>query len=167
MANIQTIEEAIALAKSAFETGHITDLITGKGEYVVPPDRNVPGDLPTDFEYVLRVCIYRYFKESGDSTIPQKFKNALIQILQSNDEKQVWCAYMMLRYQCIKEGENHAAFSIIDDNLIKITHDALLANKKSLEKCFLWGGKGKEKGMWENIEKGDAYLSDKYGIHFL
>lgn len=171
MAKFETWEDIFNFTKSAFETGHVTDLISGKGDYAISTNRyvsaKVPNDIPTDFDYVLRVCIYRYYKQSMDQSIPEKFKDALIQMLNSKDVKTVWCAYTMLWFQCFNEAEGDAAFSIIDDKLITITHDALHTNKDELEKCFIWEGRKRENGLWGDIEKSNAFLRNKYGRNFL
>ncbi len=171
MAKFETWEDIFNFTKSAFETGHVTDLISGKGNYAIQTSKydsvTVPNDIPTDFEYILRVCIYSYYKESKDPAIPEKFKDALIQMLNSKDAKTVWCAYTMLWFQCLKEAKGTALFSIIDNDLITITHNALLANKSNLEKCFIWAGKKRTNGLWGDIEKSNAFLCNKYGRNFL
>lgn len=169
MARFETLEDTVNFAKSAFETNNISALISGEGEWAVHTSRYdsvaVPNDIPTDFSYVLDVCIYDYYRETMDSTIPQKFKSALIRMLNTGDPKNIWCSYSMLWEQCVNEAEGNAAFSIIDDNLIRITRNALISNKSGLENCFVW--LGKKRGLWSDIEKSDAYLRDKYGRNFL
>ena len=161
-------EDKLDFIKEVFETGNIASLITGEGKYVVPENRYSSSMAPTDYEYILRVLITRYYMKTLDYTIIEKLKKALIAVLNSKDAKNVWCAYDMLSYQMQMEADGSAKFKLIDDNLIEITRNALLENKSELEKCFLYdGGFYKNgKGLWESIERTERFLLKQYGKNF-
>ena len=166
MPKFKTKADAINFARFAFETDNILAFLKGEDDYAISSNRYVSADTPTDFDYILRVCIYGYYNESNYPDIPEKFKNAIIQLL-NGDCTSIWCAYSLCWFQSFHEAKGNAPFSIIDKELVDSVRSTLITRKAELEHCFLWQGKSKEKGLWEDIEKSDAVLRDKYGRDFL
>ena len=166
MPKLLTIADAINLARTAFETNTVAEFLRGGGDYAVPVNRYVSANLPTDFDYILRVCIYGYYKEYGSDKIPLQFLDGLKQLL-DGDCVSVWCAYNLIWFQITNEINAVSPFSIINGELLKRLFISLTFYRKELENCKLWQGKYKNKGLWQDIEKAEAVLSSKYGVRLL
>jgi len=166
MTKFRTKADAISFAKTAFEADDILAFLKGEEDYSVPQSRYVSADTPTDFDYIIRVCIYGYYGESNDPAIPANFRNAILKML-DGDCTSIWCAYSICWFQSFHEVKGNAPFSIIDKDLVDSVRTALIARQAELEQCFLWQGKGRVKGLWEDIENSNAVLRDKYGRDFL
>ena len=164
--NITTIKDAIDLARRAFESDEVAMFLCGEKNYAVPISRFVSANVPTDFEYIIRVCLYGYFKECNDDSIPDKYTLAIRQLLEG-DYVNVWCAYMVCFFQIGFEYRNKSPFKIMSQDMITWVSHMLHKNKEGLKSCYLWQGKERKEGLWQEIEATNRVLSKEYGVSLL
>ena len=160
------VRRAIELARQAFELDEIVAFLSGKKDYAVPISRFVSASVPTDFEIIVQMGIFKYFNESNDEDIPKKYLTAIEQLL-NGDCVDVWCAYMVCIQQVRFEIQRKSPFVIMSKELIHKVSSAIKQNKGALETCQLWQGYGRERGLLQDVERSNSVLSNKYGVSFL
>jgi len=161
-----TIKEAIEIARRAFEADEVAEYLSGQKNYSKPINRYVGVDVPTDFEYIVRIGIHEYYDETQKSEIPEKYKSALLKLAEG-DCVSVWCAYMVAHLQYYYEKSDKSPFTIITQDFVETLSSALYKNKESLMNCHLYTGKNEENGLWQDIERIDNIYAEKYGVSFL
>ena len=161
-----TRKEIADLARCAFESSKVAEFLSGNKDYVVPISRFVSANVPTDFGEIIRVGVFDYFNENKDNNIPKQYTTAIEQLL-NGDCVSVWCAYMVCLYQVRYELRNEAPFKIISDDLIVKISSAIEQNKADLETCQLWQGRGRTRGLLQEIEATNRVLLNEYEVSLL
>ena len=161
-----TRKEAIALAERAFKLGEIADYLCGANNYTVPINQYISANVPTDFEYIIRVGLYGYYNKAGDTGLPEVYALAIEQLLQG-DCASVWCAYMVCLFQIRLELRGEAPFSIMSNELVSKVSSALHNNKTFLKSSRLWQGKDFEEGLWQDIVATNKSLQANYGVSLI
>ena len=157
-------ERAVDLARRAFELGEVAEFLSGKKGYAVPISRFVSANVPTDFEIILLVGVFKYYNERKDDSIREQYVKAIRQLLLSSNCVDIWCAYSICFFQTCFEARNKAPFSIMSSELISEVSAALKKNKEILGACHLWQGMGRTNGLWQDIETSNNVLLNKYGV---
>ena len=164
-----TIKEAVEIAKKAFVSDEVVEYLSGKKDYSKTPNRFVAADVPTDFEYIIKIGIFEFYKTSSQTQQRQIINqyNDAIKKLSESDCINVWCAYMVAHLQDYFEKNGVSPFSIISQELVDNVSSALTKNKKELENCRLYIGRNQEKGLWQEIERINRVYSEENGVNFL
>lgn len=157
--------ELLALAKKAYENGELAEFLCGEKGYAVHGNRDIPGNIPTDFNRVAD-CIYKLYSAEKDENIIAEFRR----VIEEPDDTplRVWGAFMAC---CHQIGQEHsiypAPFKIIDNALLSKLRAALKRNEASLRGCKKWLGINKENGLWDYIVHLNGVYSEEYGISIL
>lgn len=109
------------------------------------------ADIPTDWDYAIRVTVYNYYIYHGRNTyIPMLCYASILELLQGSPVD-IWCAYNVFYIFAMNEMRGTAPFNIIDLNLKEKLKKALLDNKESLEQTKQYTGRTLNKGLWDDI----------------
>ena len=163
---MKTKKEIVDLARRAFELGEVVEFLSGKKDYSVPISRFVSANVPTDFGEIIRVGLFEYFAETGNTDIPKQYATAIEHLLK-DDCVSVWCAYSVCWYQIRFELRNESPFTIMSTDLIAKIASSLKKNKATLESCYFWQGKGRTTGLWQDIEVSNQALFNEYEVSLL
>ena len=164
-----TIKEAIEVARRAFEAGEFAEYLSGRKGYSKTANRFIDANVPTDFEYIVKIGIFEFYKTSSKTMqeqIIEKYKGAIIKLCRGNCID-IWCAYMVAHLQDYFEKNGTSPFSIISQELVNCVSYALNKNRKDLENCYLYIGKNRDKGIWQEIERINHVYSEQNGVDFL
>jgi len=164
----RTMKEVVELTRKAFDKNEVKELLTGqKEEYVFV---SKVANIPTDFDYVVRICLYKYFEEINNEHYfyaqLAKLEKALRELLQSANPVDIWCAFMVGHSLYYYENQNKSSFKIMTEKFIKDFSTLLKINKEKLMECKCYEGKNKENGLWDEIERINKVYS-KEGVNLL
>jgi len=159
-------EDIIVLARKAYITGKISDLLSGVCGYECPLHYSTPANVPTDFERVIALGIYRLYEQDNDAGVHSAYTYAIVK-LAAGDPEQVWIAYMVALFQARLELQNISPFKIVTPELVKHIKYNINKNKALLTSIFKWQGEGKKEGLWQDIATTNKGLFDDTGISFL
>ena len=157
--------ELLALAKKACENGELAEFLCGEKGYAVHGNRDIPLNIPTDFNRVAN-CIYKLYSTEKDENIIAAFRR----VIEEPDDTplRVWGAFMTCCHQIAYEHSTYPApFKIIDDSLISNLRAALKRNETTLRSCKKWLGINKENGLWDYIVHQNGIYNEEYGISIL
>ena len=159
-------EEIFVLAKKAYVTGQLSALLSGACSYECPLHYSIPANVPTDFERVIALGIYRVYEQNNDAGVHSAYKYAIVSLAAGNPE-QVWIAYMVALFQVRLEQQNISPFKIVTPELVKHIKHNLNKNKTLLALMFKWQGEGRKEGLWQDIVTTNKGLFDDTEISFL
>lgn len=157
--------ELLALAKKAYEKGELAEFLCGEKGYAVHGNRDIPANIPTDFNRVAD-SLSRLYSAEKDEKIIAALRRAIAE--PDDNPLRIWGAFMAC---CNRIGQEHstypAPFKIIDDSLISKLRAALIRNEASLRECKKWLGINKENGLWDYIVHLNGVFKEEYGISIL
>ena len=156
-----TNEELYRLTQKAVEENEIADLLQGKGIYQCPPHRYLPAYIPTDFESVLKRGICLYYIDTKDKRIVDSLEKA-IKDLCNGDAVQIWIAYTYLGFMSMIKYREGLPFEFDSEEIRKIVEKAVISNMEKLKKCKEWNGWNNEEGLWQEIERTNGVLKEKF-----
>lgn len=158
--------ELLAIAKMAFEKGEISEFLCGEKGYAVHGNRDIPVNIPTDFNRIVHKGIYKLYSAAKDEKIIAAFRRAIEE--PDDTPIRVWGAFMACCHQIYAEHSTYPApFKIIDDELLRKLRAALIRNEASLRNCKKWLGIDKENGLWDYIVHLNGVYKEEYGISVL
>jgi len=159
-------EVIFVLAKKAYVTGQFSALLSGVCGYECPIHYSIPANVPTDFERVIALGIYRLYEQDNNAGVHSAYTYAIVSLAAGNPE-QVWIAYMVALFQARLELQNISPFKIVTPELVKHINYNLYKNKGLLASIFKWQGKGRKEGLWQDIVTTNKRLFDDTEISFL
>lgn len=157
--------ELLALAKKAYENDELAEFLCGEKEYAVHGNRDIPLNIPTDFNRVVD-CVYKLYSAEKDENIIAAFRR----VIEEPDDTplRVWGAFMACCSQIACEHSTYPApFKIIDNALLSKLRTALKRNETTLRGCKKWLGINKENGLWDYIVHLNGVYIEEYGISIL
>ena len=158
--------ELLALAKRAFENGEIAEFLCGEKGYAVHGNRDIPINIPTDFNRIVNRGIYKLYLAEKDERVIAAFRRAIEE--PDDSPIRVWGAFMACCHQISAEHSTYPApFKLIDDTLLSKQRVALIRNETSLRNCKKWLGINKENGLWDYIVHLNGVYKEEYGISVL
>lgn len=158
--------ELLALAKRAFENDEIAEFLCGEKGYAVHGNRDIPSNVPTDFNRIVHKGIYKLYLTAKDEKIIAAFRRAIEK--PDDTPLRVWGAFMACCHQIYAEHSKYPApFKIIDDDLLNKLKAALKRNEASLRNCKKWPGIDRENGLWDYIVHLNGIYKEEYGISIL
>ncbi len=158
-----TAQEMMELARRAREEGSFRPLFLAEEGFVIPPDRSVPVDIPTDWSLVVQNGLYSLYESTRDAQIPSLCA-ADLRILFRGGAYCVWCAYNVFFYLLCAEREGRAPFAVVDGALLQDLRDALLRTKEALESAKIWLGRQSPLGLWGQIAGSLKSLETRFGL---
>lgn len=168
---MQTLEtyisaaELLALARKAYENGELAEFLCGEKGYAVHGNRDIPRNIPTDFNRVTD-SIHKLYSAEKDANIIAAFRRAIEQ--PDDTPLRVWGAFMACCSQIACEHSTYPApFTIIDDALLSKLRSALIRNETTLRGCKKWLGINMENGLWDYIVHLNGVYKEEYGISIL
>jgi hypothetical protein len=129
-------------------------------------NRDIPSNIPTDFNRILEFGVYKLYAESKDEIIIKKFLEAIYSLLNS-DVVHIWCAFVICWSQIYNEQSNSAPFECIDDTLLNSIKKAIYDNEIGLKKCFDWLGSNCAEGLWQHIVSINNSIKNRFGVELL
>lgn len=158
--------ELLALAKMAFEKGEISEFLCGEKGYAVHGNRDIPANIPTDFNRIVNKGIYKLYSAEKDERVIAAFRRAIEK--PDDTPRRVWGAVMACCHQIYAEHSTYPVpFKIIDDALLCKLRAVLKRNEASLRNCKKWSGINKENGLWDYIVHLNGIYKEEYGISIL
>ncbi len=157
-------EELLALTKRAFDNDEVAEFLCGEKGYAVHGNPDIPDNIPTDFNRILKNGIYALYLKTHDEKIIAEFHKAIESL--NDTPTRVWCAYMACWNQIFNEhSEYPAPFMMTEKTLDKIRAN-VLNNESALRNCKDWYG-CKNDGLWGYINRLDRILTEDCGICIL
>lgn len=158
--------ELLGLAKKAFENGEIAEFLCGEKGYAVHGNRDIPMNIPTDFNRIVGRGIYKLYSAERDKRVIAAFRRAIEE--PDDSPLRVWGAFMACCHQIYAEHSTYPApFNIIDDELLSKLKAALIRNETALRGCKRWLGINKDNGLWDYIVHLNGIYKKDYGISIL
>ncbi len=159
-------EELFALTKKAFDNDEVAEFLCGENGYAIHGNRDIPTNIPTDFNRIVRNGIYKLYSETHDEKIIAEFCKAIENL--NDTPTRVWCAYMACWNQILNEHAKYPApFMMADEILLNKMRVNLQSNEMSLRNCRDWMGNNKDDGLWGYINYLDRILMEDCGMCLL
>lgn len=166
MSNSVSNEELLALTKKAFDNDEVAEFLCGENGYAIHGNRDIPANIPTDFNRIVRNGIYKLYSETHDEKIIAEFRKAIENL--NDTPTRVWCAYMACWNQILNEHSKYPApFVMVDETLLNKMRANLQSNEISLRNCKDWMGINKTNGLWDYINHLDSILIEDCGVRLL
>ena len=160
-------ESVKELVQRALDNDCLTDLITGRNGYAWAPDRDFPGNVPTDIGFVIRQGMFPLYREGSGSDMPDRFREAVEELLDGTPEE-VWLAYNFCWYELFEELKGKAPFVIVNYMYYReMLRSKFRRRKAELSACFVWDGENKENGLWEVMLQSERGMKARYGVSLL
>lgn len=160
-------EELLALTKKAFENDEVAEFLCGEKDYGVHGNRDIPAEIPTDFNRI-RHMIYRLYSQTHSKKIIVQFRMAIENL--TDTPVHVWCAFMEFSGQIITEHckEYPPPFWIADDDdLINKMRANLYNSEAALRNCKEYLGINKANGLWDYITHLNSVIMKEYVVSIL
>lgn len=159
-------EELLALTKKAFDNDEVAEFLCGEKGYSVHGNPDIPANIPTDFNRILKNGIYELYSETHDEKIIAEFRKAIEKL--NDTPTRVWCAYMACWNQIFNEHSKYPApFIMTDETLLNKMRVNLQSNEISLRNCKDWLGNNEDDGLWGYINRLDRILTEDCGVCIL
>lgn len=158
---IMTNEEILLLTKRTLSRGEMVDFLQGKGIYHCTPNKYLPAYIPTDFERILKQGILAYYEKTMDDRIIKSFESALTELCYG-DVVQIWIAYSYFAFAVMVSNRNNKTYGFNTEEIRSSIERAILINKEKLKECKEWNGWNNEDGLWQEIERTNGVIKEKY-----
>ncbi len=159
-------EELLALTKKAFDNDEVAEFLCGENGYAIHGNRDIPTNIPTDFNRIVVKGIYKLYSETHDEKIIAEFRKAIENL--NDTPTRVWCAYMACWNQIFNEHSKYPApFMMMDETLLDKIRVNLQNNETSLRNCKDWMGSNRDDGLWDYIKHLDRILMEDCGVSLL
>lgn len=145
-----------ALVRQAFERGQVPALLRGEAPYGWPMNRFVPANVPTDWDYVIRVGVVPYCGEDPSGKRTAQFYQGVEELL-SGDAVDVWCAFNVYFFLCYALDEGPRSISMEGFPTDRLRR-RLRECQEELTACKKWNGAGNPDGLWGEVLHGDKAL---------
>jgi len=85
----------LELTKKAFEQDEVAEFLCGEKGYSCPVNRFVHAYVPTDFDRIIKMGIYKIYEETKNEEIVKKLESAIMELINGNPVK-IWVAFMII-----------------------------------------------------------------------
>ena len=164
-----TDERVYELAAKAVQKNQLAEFLSGKNDYACAVDRNVPANIPTDFDRILRKGVYALYQNSRQGHVVEKYKDAILS-LASMSPIDLWIAFTIVWTQLYNEKrdvKNPSPFNIIDQTIVDFLSNKLRESKEELSTIKEWQGWNHPEGLWGDIEIQNRKSIRWFGVSFI
>jgi hypothetical protein len=159
-------EELLELTNMAFEKDEVAEFLSGESGYACPVNRFVPAYVPTDFDRIVKIGIYKLYEVSKNEEIANKFKKAIERLI-NGSPVEIWIAFMVYWSQIRNEKKGESPFKFATQDLTDSLKLAILKNENALRVCKEWQGWNEENGLWQEITRINNMAIKNYEVSIL
>lgn len=159
-------QDIYEMCKKAFEEDKVKELLIGTEGFICEPDKSVPASIPTDWSLLFEKGIYKLRNFIADEIIRNKIQEAFFELLKGSPVE-IWVAFSVFFEMFYNERKGYAELFITTDEMKFELSKSLKNNELELKECFLWQGKNKKDGLWNDISGANKSMNQLFGVTLL